>query len=331
MESLYGKRNPNYKENIRSLILSKNNKVQMLDADIIRKSGKNRMVISMIDENGHKFSKTLEKLKHDKYLCCKQCARKMFDEDRYKQREKSWIDIFNQSGYKLLYLPDHITSDSLVEVEDQEGYRYISVARSIKDKNSLLRFSQCVNKKYLLYNLNLYKAKNYLCSTPIEIVQSNTFSHIVCLFQCECGKYFQRSINKWMMGRDVCLECANFNSSYERAVEKYLLDQNIIYRTEFTFYNCRMDNPLPFDFWLKDYNALIEIDGQQHFQVVDYGSGLEIAKQKFQRQQKSDQIKNEYCQQHQIPLLRIPYWEFDNNNWINLLNNFINSLRSNDS
>ena len=60
MKSIYSSKNPNYKNNIQLLIKEKNPLVKFIDAQIIRKSGKSRMVIWMIDENGHKFSKTLE-------------------------------------------------------------------------------------------------------------------------------------------------------------------------------------------------------------------------------------------------------------------------------
>jgi len=53
---------------------------------------------------------------------------------------------------------------------------------------------------------------------------------------------------------------------------------------------------------------LIEYDGIQHFKPIKYFGGEE----KFKFQQKTDFIKNEYCKNNNIKLLRIPYWEFDN-------------------
>lgn len=329
--SIYSQSNPNYKENILNLILSKNKNVKMLDAHIVRKSGKSRMIVFMIDENNHKFEKPLDKIKYDKYLCCKKCARKFFDEERYKKREKDWIDKLNQCDYKILNISEHITTSSIIDVEDKEGYRYEANARSVKNNQKLLRFSKCSNKKYLIYNLNIYKEKNNLNSEPIDIINENYYSHIKCKFKCKCGKYFIRSINEWMDGKDLCCECSQIDSSYERLVKQYLNENKIEYISEFTINECRKINPLPFDFLLKDFNCLIEIDGQQHFMPVDYGEGIEIAQKRFLQQQENDKIKNDYCKKFNIPLLRISYKDFLNNNWITLLENFINSLRSNDS
>lgn len=328
--SIYGERNPNYRNNIQSLIFEKNPNVTFIDARVVRNSGKARMVVWMIDEKGHKFSKTLEHLKSDKFLCCKQCARKLFDEMRYKAREKDWLEKIKESDYTLLAVPEHITTDSIIEVEDKLGYRYEVNARSVKLNNRLMTFSSFYNKKYLQYNLCHYKELHGLSSTPIKLVEGCSNSHIYYEFECHCGQHFIRSINKWMGGHDICNSCTWSESSYERKVKSFLEEYNIVYKQEFTIYECRDINPLPFDFWIKKYNCLIEIDGQQHYQPVNYGEGLEVAQVRFIDQQKKDKIKDDYCKKYNIPLLRIPYWEFEDNTWSNHIELFLNSLESND-
>lgn len=68
-----------------------------------------------------------------------------------------------------------------------------------------------------------------------------------------------------------------------------------------------------FDFYLPDYNILIEYDGEQHFKPVDFASkGLEWATKIFEYNQIKDKIKNDYCKDNNIRLIRIPYWDFDN-------------------
>ena len=64
-----------------------------------------------------------------------------------------------------------------------------------------------------------------------------------------------------------------------------------------------------FDFYLPDYNTIIEYDGIQHF---IQGSGVFDNKEKFARTQEHDSIKNQYCKDKNIALLRIPYWDKNN-------------------
>ena len=70
---------------------------------------------------------------------------------------------------------------------------------------------------------------------------------------------------------------------------------------------------MPFDFYLSDYNMCIEYDGEHHYKPTRFGGmSKEKAKDRFEFQQQKDKIKNRYCQENKIKLLRIPYWEFDN-------------------
>lgn len=50
---------------------------------------------------------------------------------------------------------------------------------------------------------------------------------------------------------------------------------------------------------------LIEYDGIQHY-IQKFGE------KEFRRIQDNDRLKNDYCKNNNINLLRIPYWEFDN-------------------
>ena len=103
-----------------------------------------------------------------------------------------------------------------------------------------------------------------------------------------------------------CPECVN--SKGETIISEYLKENNINYISEYTFDDCRNKRPLPFDFYLPDYNLLIEYDGEQHFEPVDFFGGEE----QFEYQKYNDNIKNTYCIKNNINLIRIPYWDFDN-------------------
>ena len=62
------------------------------------------------------------------------------------------------------------------------------------------------------------------------------------------------------------------------------------------------------DFYLEDYNLVIEYDGIQHFESIEYFGGEERLKT---TQQKDDE-KNDYCKNNSIDILRILYWEYEN-------------------
>lgn len=58
---------------------------------------------------------------------------------------------------------------------------------------------------------------------------------------------------------------------------------------------------------------LIEYDGQQHYYQVNFGGiSDEESFSSFINTVYNDSLKNSYCEDNNIPLLRIPYWDFKN-------------------
>ena len=74
------------------------------------------------------------------------------------------------------------------------------------------------------------------------------------------------------------------------------------------FTNCRDKKVLPFDFYLPQYNLCIEYDGEQHFDIKHSFRDEDS----FWNTVLHDAIKNSFCEDNNITLLRIPFWEFDN-------------------
>lgn len=107
-----------------------------------------------------------------------------------------------------------------------------------------------------------------------------------------------------------CPHCAS--SVGERAIHIWLTRNNISHFVEYTFKDCKDIKPLPFDFYLPDYNMVIEYDGRQHFEPNNYFGGVAS----FENLKQHDEMKNVFCMQNNISLLRIPYWDFDNINTI---------------
>ena len=91
--------------------------------------------------------------------------------------------------------------------------------------------------------------------------------------------------------------CGN-NSHGNTKIEQILKDNNISFIREKIFSTCKDKNTLPFDFFVEE-KYLIEYDGKQHFEqssLFDY-----------EKTHKHDLIKNKWCKENNIPLIRIPY------------------------
>jgi hypothetical protein len=111
----------------------------------------------------------------------------------------------------------------------------------------------------------------------------------------------------------ACPECNT--SKGEKRVKEYLDNKGV----QFTFqksYTGLLGNggfPLLYDFYIPQLNLLIEYQGQQHEHPVDFkGRGKEYAEKCFCTQQEHDERKRKYAQSHNINLLEIWYWDYEN-------------------
>ena len=125
-------------------------------------------------------------------------------------------------------------------------------------------------------------------------------------YKCECGNTGIACGTDIRRGQILSCGCSKVESrpsKYEITVENFLKSKNIKYNREFRFDDCRNKNPLPFDFYLPDFNTCIECQGQQHYYPIEHFGGVENYNKIILR----DKIKKEYCEKNSIKLLYIPY------------------------
>lgn len=106
-------------------------------------------------------------------------------------------------------------------------------------------------------------------------------------------------------------------SKGEKKIRKFLLLNNIKFESQKKFNGCVNKRFLPFDFYIKEKNLLIEYDGIQHYEASIFFGGEKT----FNYLKLNDKIKNNYAKINNIDLIRIPYYEY--NNIERILNNNI--------
>lgn len=141
------------------------------------------------------------------------------------------------------------------------------------------------------------------------------FIYYICQKHPEAGIQKMRKGNMLrdnVMGCPYCFDTKRFKfSKGEKQIEKVLTDLNIRYLPQYTFEDCKDKCRLPFDYFLPDENKCIEYDGQHHYYPVQFnGISYDEATQNFLITNSHDEIKNKYCKNNNIDLLRIPYYDF---------------------
>ena len=136
----------------------------------------------------------------------------------------------------------------------------------------------------------------------LDIKNSNGCFYWKCL--CDCGCFTQ--IDTGHIGKTLsCGSC--LKSKGELKILQVLQDNQIKFEKEKTFSTCKMPdtNGTPrYDFYLPDYNLLIEFDGEQHYRA---NNNFWNTKEKVLRTQEIDQYKNQWALLNNIKLKRIPY------------------------
>lgn len=197
---------------------------------------------------------------------------------------------------KMLCLTHNVISNKTPnEVINGKGCYYCGLDKLSKhQKIAEDVFLQRLHNKYPHILLN----KGYDCIT------SDADFHC---YICDCN-WVDKASYVLRRGCPIC-----DSTSMEKEIGKILTKHNINYKTQYSFADCKDQRALPFDFYLTDYNILIEYDGQQHYRPVNFG-GIDDkrANQNFETTCLHDSIKTSYCEINKIPLLRIPYWESEN-------------------
>ena len=136
----------------------------------------------------------------------------------------------------------------------------------------------------------------------------DTSGGVIWECECECGNIVYVASSNLTRKKESTISCGCSKSKGELKIISVLNELQIKFVTQKRFLNCiypDTNRQLIFDFYLLDYHMLIEYDGEQHFHIAknDYFNYEEVNKR--------DKFKNEWCKENNIPLIRIPYTDYD--------------------
>lgn len=248
------------------------------------------------------------------YKCGRVLALKKKNETTLEQRQNDLylkaLDACNKKGYELISKKEDIVNNRtyILYKCSVHGLQKMRISNLINGrgcpdcnldiKSEKYRLSPDeVEERVSAFGGNLLNKEDY-----INRYEKNLL--IKCIY---CSTPFTTSLVLFTQhGGQMCANCKDTESIGERRIRIFLESNNILFEQEKWFADCRDINPLPFDFYLPDYNLLIEFDGKQHYEQGHFThSHLSYT-------QAHDAIKNAYCKESNINLLRIPYWDINN-------------------
>ena len=169
----------------------------------------------------------------------------------------------------------------------------------------------CLHKQLLKApKTNIPIGSKYGLLTVIELLnEQNSDGKYYYLCKCDCGN-FKKVIAYHLQNHNVSSCGCKKIFKGENLVKSILKENNICFEQQKFFNDCRFEDtkyPAYFDFYV-DNKYIIEYDGSQHFETKNSGWNTQ---ETLIKTQEHDNFKNQYCFKHNIPIIRIPYWHYN--------------------
>ena len=227
-------------------------------------------------------------------------------------RNYTWIDGKHENGKSKLV------------IQDEDGYMYTQYTSRIVNKNgTFVRFHS--NNPFTIHNIQIWLDEFVPGYKILSTGYINAFERLI--FECPDGHQFKCSWDK-IQGGQRCTVCQL--SIGAREILYSLRKIGVKFELEYVFDDCVYKRVLPFDFAvLNDDNSvkcLIEFDGEFHYKEAPFSNCTDKNLRSFKYTKIRDEVKNKYCENNNIPLLRVPYWERDNGNIENIVHEFLSNL-----
>lgn len=285
-------------------------------------------VIKYIEDNGYKFIKFSEEFKgcetrieiwcgnpnHKSYEVrfqhfkdnrrCKQCRK----EEKLKWTKEKIIKYVEDNGYVFIKFIKFNYSKSTIEIWCGNSNHSHKIS-TFNDFQQNGRCRECGNENKIIWTKE--KIIDFVENNNYNFIEFIKYKGYLSRIKISCGKHgaYEVDFGNFKNGfRCPYCNMESIESKGEKEVEKILKKFKVKYNKQHTFEDCKYKKYLPFDFYLPDFNIIIEYDGEYHFEIIEHFGGFN----KFIDTKIRDTIKNIYCKDNNIKLIRIPYWDFSN-------------------
>ena len=255
---------------------------------------------------GNETSISAESLLRSKFGC-KYCREKSHNE-KVRYTDKQFLDKMSTKRPDLIVLGEYQGTFKNIKVKSKIcGHEWNGMVGNLWQSEIGMGCPICSGKTH---DDIWFKEQMRNIHPNITVLGKYTTARNKVKLKCNiCNNVWLATPSNLISRQTGCPHC---NSSHgERKITDFLNKNNIIFEAQKSFDDCSVKRALKFDFYIPSKNLCIEYDGEQHYIPVDF-SGNDNGEQCLKYNQKRDKIKDKYCKENNIDLLRIPYWEKDN-------------------
>lgn len=256
---------------------------------------------------GHEFQMLLGDFR--KGCRCPKCGAEKSVMNRRKTHEQFVKEVFDSVQGEYTVLSRYVKAHAKVKMIHNEcgliyevfPYAFVRLKRRCPDCFASKKKPEDFEKDIF----DKYGIDFELLSTYTGVFDKIKVRHNIC------GSIYE-TWSTSLLQKGTCPTCASSKGEY--AVRAFLTKYNFKFKEQVRFKDCRNDKPLPFDFGIKEnnkYTMMIEYDGEHHFRPVKFSQKVsdEKSENNYKEILKRDSIKEAYCLENNIKLIRIPYTE----------------------
>lgn len=260
---------------------------------------------------GSEFQTSFNTFKFNNKRQCNQCGMQSFINKQTKTNEEFTKEVYDVVGDEYIFLEKYKgVQNKILCMHNKCSYQFYV------RPNHFLRGSRCpkcyghLGASPKTHGQFLYECYQ-LVGDEYRVLETYVNANTpILLRHNECGHEYYVTPDKFLSGRR-CPQCSK--SKGEQKIRTYLENIDIVFEQEYSFDDLVGvgGGLLRFDFAVfnnSNLALLIEYDGEQHFK---FKKGM-MTRDDYKTLQIHDELKNKYCKDNNITLLRIPYWEFDN-------------------
>lgn len=307
-------------EDVRHFIIDNSRTESAISVEYrLDKNGQNNAWVYLECIDGHKYSQRWSNFRSGSG--CPECHRYKLSHIYTKYSLKDIETRCNEKSFTWL------NKDEFTDGTDKDHNNTYILKCKICGKTTKRNITNLFSDRQCAGCINIIKKSTKRINEELKEVYGDEFiihggsngsRGISSFLHKKCGNIFKASHCNLVRQKTYCPYCVENSSIGETKIKDYLNKYKINYVPQYYFDDCRNVNPLRFDFAIfnNENNRLlflIEYDGRQHFEPVNFGGVSDSeAFNNFEEQQNKDNIKKEYCIDNNISLLRIPHWNFDN-------------------
>ncbi len=270
--------------------------------------------LQLLCKCGNEFKTNFSEFKHGNKRQCNKCGLQNRINKTRKTQEQFLKEIEKLVGNEYSVLGSYINDSTKILIKHNKcGHEWSVVPSSFLQGT---RCPICMHQSYIKTSEEFKREVWDLVGDEYTVLGDYKGCEVkILMCHNNCGHKYNVVPRNFLIGRR-CPNCSLPNNpNTEKHIAKLLESLNIKYKKQKTFSDCK--NPktgksLRFDFGIYDKHdslfCLLEYDGMQHFKAIDYFGGNEALNDTKYR----DNVKNNYCKQNNIKLIRIPYWDFSN-------------------